>query len=174
MQSPDGVIGWIADSVVQATNTAGVPIVQAPPPPQQPTSPPEPTPVPQPTQPQYQYTPTGWYGDTNYGLTRFLGNITDANGNAVNGISVEVACGTFSVISNPSGPVGWPPFYDSGGDPPGFYDVTLDTKAIPCKWFLTVVESPDGKTVTARLSEAVEVETTTEQSIIVANWRKNW
>lgn len=92
----------------------------------------------------------------------------------MDGISVEATCGGFAVISNPSGPVGWPPFYDSSGDPPGFYDITIDTKPVPCKWFLTVVQSPDGKSVTARLSEAVEAEVTIEQSIIVANWRKNW
>ena len=124
--------------------------------------------------PQFQYEPTGWFGDTNYGLTRFLGTIVDAAGNPVNGVSVELQCGGFRIISNPSGPVGWPPFYDSATDPPGFYDITLDRKPIPCKWFLTIVESPDGKTVSARLSDAVEVETTVEESIITANWRKNW
>ncbi|RME98114.1 MAG: SH3 domain-containing protein [Chloroflexi bacterium] len=168
---PNGGRGWIADSVVQVSGPVDVPVVPAPPPPAPPTAT---LPPPEPPKPQFQYEPTGWYADTNYGLTRFLGTITDAGGAPVNGVSVEARCGDFSVISNPSGPVGWPPFYDSSGDPPGFWDLTLDTKPIPCKWVLTVVESPDGKTVTARMSDAIEVEVTTEESIITANWRKNW
>jgi hypothetical protein len=171
---PNGGTGWVAASVVQADGPIDVPVVQAPPPP---AVPPTATPQPAPTaapQPQFQFVPSGWYADTNYGLTRFLGTITDANGTPVNGVSVEAQCGDFRVISNPSGPVGWPPFYDSGNDPPGFYDLTLDTRPIPCHWYLTVVESPDGKSVTARMSDAIEVETTVEESIITANWRKNW
>jgi hypothetical protein len=167
---PDASTGWIAASVVNADGPFDIPVVSAPPPPVPPTPIPD-TPSPA---PQFQYEPTGWYGDTNYGLTRFLGSITDAAGNPVNGVSVEAQCGDFRIISNPSGPVGWPPFFDSAGDPPGFYDITLDTKPIPCAWFLTVVESPDGKGVTARLSDAIEVETTVDSSIVTANWRKNW
>lgn len=170
---PGGGTGWVAASVVVANGSLDVPVAQAPPPPEPPaaTAPPAPTAAPQ---PQFQFEPTGWYADTNYGLTRFLGTITDASGAPVNGVSVEAQCGDFRVISNPSGPVGWPPFYDSANDPPGFYDLTLDTRPIPCAWFLTVVDSPDGKTVTARMSDAIEVVTTVEESIITANWRKNW
>ncbi|MEW5957535.1 MAG: SH3 domain-containing protein [Chloroflexota bacterium] len=171
IQGPDGSTGWVAGAVVQASNVgAGIPVAAAPPPPQPPT----PTPVPATPQPKYQYEPTGWYGDTNYGLTRFLGTITDTNGNPVDGVFVEARCGDFRVISNPSGPVGWGPFNESHTWPPGFYDITLDTKPIACHWILSVVETPDKETVAARLSEEVEVETTHDQSIIVANWRKNW
>lgn len=170
IQGPEGATGWVSDSVVEARNVEGVPVVAAPPPPQPPT----PTPTPEPPRPQFQYEPTGWYADTNYGLTRFLGNITDANGNPVDGVFVEAQCGSFRVISNPSGPVGWGPFNESHTWPPGFYDITLDNKPIACKWVLSVVETPDRETVTARLSDRIEVETTFDQSIIVANWRKNW
>ncbi len=173
IRGPDGSTGWVADSVVEARNVGGVPIVDAPAPPQ-PQPNPTSTPPPAPPQPQYQYEPTGWYGDTNYGLTRFLGTITDANGNPVNGVFVEAQCGSFRIISNPSGPVGWGPFNESHTWSPGFYDITLDTKPIACTWQLSVVETPDKETVTNRLSERVEVETTVDQSIIVANWRKNW
>lgn len=168
---PDGSRGWVAAAVVEVTGTTDVPVVATPPPPVLPT----PTPAPPPTPlPQFQYEPTGWFADTNYGLTRFLGTISDASGAPVNGVSVEAQCGDFRVISNPSGPVGWPPFYNSASDPPGFYDITLDNRPIPCIWFLTVVDSPDGKTVTARLSDAIEVEITVDTSIVTANWRKNW
>ncbi len=170
---PGGSRGWVAALVVEPLGPVSVPVAQAPPPPP-PTAtpvPPPPTPAPK---PQFQYEPTGWYADTNYGLTRFLGTITDGNGNPVDGVSIEAQCGSFRIISNPSGPVGRPPFYDSSGDPPGFYDLTLDTRPIPCKWLLTVVQSQDGKTVSARMSDAIEVETTVDTSIVTANWRKNW
>lgn len=161
IQGPAGQTGWVAGSVVEARNTAGVAIAQAPPPPPTPT-PVEPTPTPR---PQYQFEPTGWFADTNYGLTRFLGTITDAGGNPVNGVYVEAQCGSFRVLSNPSGSTTWSA---------GFYDITLDTRPIPCKWFLSVVTSDDGRTATSYLSEAIEVETTIDESIVTANWRKNW
>jgi uncharacterized protein YgiM (DUF1202 family) len=161
IQGPDGATGWVAGSVVQASNVAGVAVVSAPPPP----APPTPAPTPVPAKPQQQFEPTGWFNDKNLGLTRFLGNITDPSGNPVNGVYVRAQCAGFSVISNPSGTTGWPP---------GFYDITLDTKPIACQWLLTVVASPDQKTVTAELSENVLVETTIDSSIVTANWRKNW
>jgi uncharacterized protein YgiM (DUF1202 family) len=173
IEGPDGSTGWVADSVVETSNTGGAPVVAAPAPPA--PAQPAPTPVPPaPEKPKYQYEPTGWYGDRNYGLTRFLGDIKDANGNPIDGVFVEARCGSFRVISNPSGPVGWGPFNESNTWPPGFYDITLDNKPIVCKWVLSVVETPDKQNVSARLSEEVEIETTVEQSIIVANWRKNW
>ena len=53
--------------------------------------------------------------------------------------------------------------------------ITIDKRPIPCKWHLTVVSSSDGgRTVGARLSDAILVETTIDETIIVANWRKNW
>jgi uncharacterized protein YgiM (DUF1202 family) len=164
IERAEGGPGWVAGSVVQVENTEGIPVAQAPPPP-----PPPPTPTPAeptaPPRPAYQYEPTGWFGAKNAGLTRFLGSISDANGNPVNGVFVEAQCGTYKVISDPSGKPGWPA---------GFYDITLDTRPISCKWLLTVVDAADRQTVTARLSEAVEVETTVDESIITANWRKNW
>ena len=130
-------------------------------------NPPTPTPAatPTPEKPAYQYEPTGWFNDTNYGLTRFLGNITDAGGNPVDGVYIQASCGGFSVISNASGTTGWPP---------GFYDLTLDTKPIPCQWALTVVDTDDKKSVKATLSEPVLIEVTYDKSIVTANWRKNW
>jgi uncharacterized protein YgiM (DUF1202 family) len=161
--------GWVADSVVQASNITNVPVVAAPPPPSTPT--PEATPTPE--KPKYQFEPTGWYNDTNYGLTRFLGNITDANGNPVNGVYVQASCGSFSAISNPSGPVGG--LNNEGANwPPGFYDLTLATRPVPCKWILTVVTTDDQRTATSALSEPIEIEVTYDKSIVTANWRKNW
>jgi hypothetical protein len=171
VQLAGGVVGWVSNSVVEASGVEGVPIAQAPPPPE-PTATPIP---PTPTRPPFQFEPTGWWGDTNYGLTRFWGNITDINGAPVNGVFVEAQCGSFRVISNPSGPVAGSIRGDSADDPPGFYDITLDRRPIPCQWYLTVVASEDGgRTVSAYLSDHVLVETTVDKSIVVANWRKNW
>ena len=167
--SVNGETGWVAGSVVQASQTGQVAIAATPPPP-----PPTPTsPPPTPERPQYQYEPTGWFSDTNYGLTRFLGNITDADGNPVNGVYVQASCGGFSAISNPSGPIGG--LNNEGADwPPGFYDLTLDRKPVPCKWILTVVTTDDQRTATSRLSQDIEIEVTVDSSIVTANWRKNW
>ncbi|MCB0167367.1 MAG: hypothetical protein KDI79_24270, partial [Anaerolineae bacterium] len=170
LQLPGGQIGWVAGSVVEATNTAAVPIAEAPPPPQ-PTATPIP---PEPTRAPYQFEPTGWYSARNYGLTRFLGNITDANNTPVNGVAVQAQCDTFSVISNPSGPVGGWSSNDGADDPPGFYDITVARYPVVCKWKLSVIYTEDGKNVLQYLSQPVEVEVTTEESIITANWRKNW
>lgn len=171
-----GASGWVAASVVNATNTGAVPVVDAPPAPQS-AAPAAPEPVidnPPPQQPKYQYEPTGWYDDGNAGLTRFLGDIKDVDGNPVNGIFVQASCGDFSTISMPSGPVGWGPFNESSDWPAGFYDVVVATRPVPCIWTLTVVETNDRKTVIERLSESIPVEITMEKSIVTANWRKNW
>ena len=161
IQTDDGQAGWVANSVVEASHTEGVAVAAAPPPP-----PPTPTPLPPPPeQPRYQYEPTGWFDDTNYGLTRFLGTISDVNGNPVDGVYVEASCGAFRVLSNASGTTGWPP---------GFYDIVLARHPVPCDWGLAVVSSDDGKTATGRLSDLMTITITVDKSIVTANWRKNW
>jgi uncharacterized protein YraI len=173
--APDGK-AWISAGYGTASGTDSVPLVEAPPTPTAgvPTVPPTAeAPPPAPT-PAYQYTPTGWYGDTNYGLTRFIGEIRDTAGNPVNGVFVKASCGTYSTISYPSGPVGWGGYGDSSDWPPGFYDITVDSKPVPCMWTLQVVETDDRTNVKNELSEAVSVEVTVEQSVIQANWQKNW
>jgi hypothetical protein len=179
-EAPDGT-AWISEGYGTARDIQGIPVVEAPPTPTPPTPTrtapaAAPTPeVPPPTPPPaYQYTPTGWYGDTNYGLTRFMGDIKDAAGNPVNGVFVRAACGTYATISYPSGPVGWGPLGESSDWPPGFYDITVDSKPVPCMWSLQVVDTDDRETVKAGLSEGVPVEVTHEQSVIQADWRKNW
>lgn len=170
--------GWVSNAVVKASNTAGVPPVEAAAPPVQAAPAPQPaadnSPPSAPERPKYQFEPTGWYDDTNQGLTRFLGDIVDVNGNPVNGVFVQASCGDYSTISYPSGPTGWGALNISADWPAGFYDITVDTKPVPCLWILTVVDTDDRKTVKARLSESIPVEVTLEKSIIVAGWRKNW
>lgn len=171
--------GWVSNSVVGASNTGEVPVVEASASPQQAAAPaPQPAasnnPPPAPEQPKYQFEPTGWYDDGNQGLTRFLGDIVDSSGNPVNGVFVQASCGDYSTISFPSGPTGWGTYNESADWPDGFYDITVDTKPVPCIWTLTIVDTDDRKTVKARLSESIPVEVTLEKSIIVAGWRKNW
>ncbi len=173
--APDGK-AWISAGYGTASNTGSVPVVAVPPAPTPaaPTAPPtSPAPPPAAT-PAYQYTPTGWYGSTNYGLTRFLGDIKDTAGNPVNGVFVRASCGTYSTISYPSGPVGWGPQGESSDWPAGFYDITVDSKPVLCMWTLQVVDTDDRVSVKAALSEAVAVEVTVDQSVIQANWQKNW
>jgi len=167
---------WISAGYGTASNTDGVPVVEAPPTPTAAAPTATPTaqaPAASPT-PAYQYTPSGWYGDTNYGLTRFLGEVRDTAGNPVDGVFVKAVCGTFSTISYPSGKVGWGPLAESADWPPGFYDITVDSKPVPCLWTLQVVATDDRETVKAELSEAVSVEVTMDQSVIQADWIKNW
>lgn len=173
--APDGK-AWISAGYGSASNTEGVPVVEAPPTPtpSAPTATPTSEAPPPAPPPAFQYTPTGWYGDTNYGLTRFMGEIKDTAGNPVDGVFVRAVCGTYSTISYPSGPVGWGSYGESTDWPPGFYDITVNTKPVPCIWTLQVVDTDDRETVKAELSEAVPVEVTHEQSVIQANWQKNW
>lgn len=172
------VMGWVSGVVVNPSNTEDVAIVENLPPPPPPTAAPaQPAasgPPPAPPKPKYQYEPTGWHDDANQGLTRFYGKIVDANGGPVNGAFVRASCGDYATISYPSGPVGWGGYNESADWPPGFYDITVDTKPVPCIWILSVVDTDDRKTVKAVLSEAIPVEVTMSKSIIVAGWRKNW
>jgi uncharacterized protein YraI len=176
-----GSTGWVASSVVSASNADNVfpvespagPVAAAPAAAPQPAAVNSPPPA-EPAKPKYQYEPTGWYDDGNAGLTRFLGTIKDSGGNPVNGVFVRASCGDYSTISYPSGPVGWGQYNESADWPAGFYDITVDTKPVPCLWVLSIVETDDRKTVKNVLSEEIPVEITTKKSIITANWRKNW
>ncbi len=170
------ITGWVSDTIVNVSNADNVPVVEV-------SALPAPSPVPaQPAaaklpptpKPKHQYEPTGWWDNGNAGLTRFLGEIEDVNGTPVNGVFIRASCGDYAVISNPSGPVGWGRYNESETWPPGFYDLTVGTKPIPCLWILTVVDTDDGQHVKAILSEPVPVEVTLDKSIIMANWQKNW
>jgi len=185
IQLNDGALGWVDTSVVQITNPASAPVVEAPTAVARQASVPQPAakapekeqekakPAPK-AAPKFQYEPTGWYNETNKGLTRFLGTIKDGNGAPVNGVFIKASCGDYATISFPSGPTGWGPRREASDWPAGFYDITVDTKPVPCMWVLSVVDTEDRKTVKATLSEQIPVEVTVEKSIIVANWRRNW
>lgn len=171
-------LGWVSNTVVQPSNTAAVPLVSvAPPPVSAPVPAAQPaasSPPPAPEKPKYQYTPTGWYDDTNAGITRFMGDIKDSGGNPVNGVFVRASCGHYSTISFPSGPTGWGTRNESADWPAGFYDIVVDDRPVPCVWVLTIVDTDDRERVKGELSEAIPVQVTVDKSVIVANWQKNW
>jgi hypothetical protein len=146
----------------------------APPPP--PTATPEPPPPPP---PQYQFTPAPWYGgDPNAAIVRFYGHLKDTSGNGVNGYCVKAVCGDFSVLSFPSGPSIVAPDWA-----PGWYDIVFPDP-ISCNFTLQIVEykcnTPGFFDAQCKeyepVSEAVAVSTDVAagETIIVADWVKNW
>ncbi len=164
------------------TDTPTPPPTDTPPPPTNTPPPPPPTntPAPPPTPtPQYQFSPGPWYaGDRNDSIVRFYGHLKDAAGNPVNGYSVKATCGSFSVLSFPSGPSPVAPDWA-----PGWYDIVFPNP-ISCNFTLQVVEyqcnTPgyfDAQCKEVKpLSEAVPVTTDVAagETIIVADWIKNW
>ncbi len=186
----------LATAEIEAPNTPEAPPPTDTPQPASPTDTPQPapptnTPVPQPppptntpeapppTTPKYQFVPGPWYaGDRNDSIVRFYGYLKDTSGTPVNGYAVRATCGDFSVLSFPSGPSVVAPDWA-----PGWYDIVFPTP-ISCNFTLQVVEyqcntpgffdAQCGQFTP--LSEAVAVETNVEagETIIVAEWIKNW
>lgn len=105
----------------------------------------------------------------------FQGIIRDAAGNPVDNQFVQATCGTYSIISFPSGPVPWG--NEKRGDDsalawaPGYYDINLAAEQ-PCSWTLTLVETDDRQTVKARLSRPLTIEVGPNESPIIVNWRR--
>ncbi len=81
-----------------------------------------------------QFQPKGSYAGTNAGLTRIMGHITDRSGNAVNGFFLYFTCGSFHVMSFPSGPSSVAPNWA-----PGWYDQYIASKELECNWTMQVV-----------------------------------
>jgi len=137
--------GWISVGYGEARNADSAPVVEAPPTPTAepatPAAPDEPataTPLPLPTPTAstaaVQFQPKGAFGKPNAGLTRFKGTITDRNGNPVDGFSVYFTCGSFHVMSFPSGPSSVAP-----NSAPGWYDQFVAAKEMECDWSMQVV-----------------------------------
>jgi hypothetical protein len=81
-----------------------------------------------------QFQPKGSYAGTNAGLTRFMGHITDRAGNPVNGFFIYLTCGSFHVMSFPSGPSSVAPNWA-----PGWYDQYISSNELACDWTVQVV-----------------------------------
>lgn len=146
----------------------------APPPP-----PPTNTPVPPPPKPQYQFSPAPWYaGDRNDAIVRFYGYLKDTGGSPVNGYCVKASCGDTTVLSFPSGPSPVAPDWA-----PGWYDIVFPNP-VSCNFTLQVVEyqcnTPGFFDAQCKqynpISEAVPVRTDVAagETVIVADWTKNW
>lgn len=159
------------------TDTPSAPPTNTPvPPPPPPANTPAPPP---PTTPAYQFTPGPWYaGDRNDAIVRFYGYLKDTSGTPVNGYPVRATCGDFAVLSYPSGPSVVAPDWA-----PGWYDIVFPNP-ISCNFTLQVVEyqcnTPGFFDAQCDqftpLSEAVAVTTDVAagETIIVAEWVKNW
>jgi hypothetical protein len=107
---------------------------------------------------------------------RFYGYLKDTNGTPVNGYNVRATCGDFAVLSFPSGPSPFAPDWA-----PGWYDIVMNP--VTCNLTLQVVQyqcSTAGFDAQCKefepLSEAVAVSTDVAagETIIVAEWIKNW
>jgi len=179
----DDGTGWVYSDLVQVNgNPETAKLVNAPPPPVAQAPPPqqEEAPAP-PPEPKYQFTPTGWHASENAGIVQFKGRIKDEGGNLVNGFSLLLDNGSFSVLSHPTGASRWypdkgdgewdvvmPNIYDAQGwfwltvvtyDCPGFFESGFDAQ---CKQF-------------NKHSEDVKIEVRTpEESIINADWVCHW
>jgi hypothetical protein len=172
------------DTPVPPTNTPPpVPTDTPPPPPTNTPAPPPPAPTnppppPAPTKSPYQFVPAPWYaGARNDAIVRFYGYLKDASGTPVNGYSVKASCGDTTVLSFPSGPSFAAPDWA-----PGWYDIVFPNP-VSCNWTLQIVEYQcEGAGFDAQckqfqtLSEAVPVSTDVGagETIIVADWIKNW
>jgi len=173
--------GWISAGYGTATNTEGVPVVEAPPAPT--SAPPTATAVPQsppsePT-PAYQFTPLAWEGQWNAGLAQIRGKILDTAGNTVNGVFVQAKCGSTVLTSNPSGINLYAP---NEGYEAGAYDIILSSPLDPgsmCNWEVRVVQGSNydeaNNPAAPSLSPVGYCDLTWEDvSICFANWQKNW
>ena len=175
--------GWVfAELVAVNGNSETVAVAQAPAPPAQPAAQPAPqqqdAPPPAPEK-KYQFTPTGWHASLNEAIIHFRGTIRDEGGNAVNGFSVLVDNGSWSVLSHPTGASHhYPETVD------GQWDVVIpDIRTGMGWWNLTVVsyDCPNFEVKFdaqckqfTRLSEDVKIEVDPEHTVIWADWTCHW
>jgi uncharacterized protein YraI len=173
--APDGK-GWISAGYGTARNTDGAPVVEAPPAPT--PSAPTATPVPaqQPTTaPNVQFQPKGSYAAENKGLTRFMGHITDRAGNPVNGFFLYFTCGSYHVMSFPTGPSSAAP-----DRAPGYYDQYIQSGEMDCNWTMQVVMYKCSNWFNAQcdqfdaLAPTDYFHTKPGKTVVTADWWCNW
>ena len=176
-----GGLAWVSSDYGTAYKVEEVPLVEAPIPaqPAETPAPAETTPAPQAEQSQYQFSPTDWHmGELNSAIGLFYGHIKDAaSGVMIDGYSVRATCGDFAVLSYLSGPSSMAQDWE-----PGWYKIII-SDPVTCDWMLQVVEyqCSDSSfnaqcTQFKPLSEAFPASTNVEkgETIIEANWEKNW
>jgi len=139
--------------------------------------PPEPTLTPV---PQYQFTPGAWSASGNEAIIHFRGTIRDPGGNPVNGFSVLLDNGSWSVLSHPTGASHhYPETVD------GEWDVVIPQVSTGVGWWTITVVSYDCPNFQAnfdaqckqftRLSEDIKIEVVwPDETIIWADWKCNF
>jgi hypothetical protein len=169
--------GWVYAGLVDIKgNPEAVAIAKVDPPPAAPPPPPsDPGPAPTPT-PKYQFTPTAWHANGNEAIIHFRGTILDEGGNAVNGFSVLVDNGSWSVLAHPTGASHHYP-----EKPDGEWDVVIPDVRTGIGWWTLTVVSYDCPSFEiefnaqckqfTRLSEDIKVEVVyPDETIIWADW----
>jgi len=122
-----------------------------------------------------QFQPKGSYAGTNAGLTRFMGKITDRSGNPVNGFFLYFTCGSFHVMSFPSGPSSVAPNWA-----PGWYDQYVASKELECDWTMQVVMYKCGNWFNSEcttfdvLAPQDYFRTTKGKTVVTADWWCNF
>jgi hypothetical protein len=177
--APEGT-AWISAGYGTASNTEGVPVVEAPPAPAT-AAPPAAQAATAPSvasAPAFPYSPLAWEGQWNAGLAQIRGHVRDTAGSPVNGVFVQAKCGSTVLASNPSGVNLYSP-----GEPyeAGAYDIVLSSPLSPdsmCNWEVRVVQA--GSYEEAKNLAAPSMSPTgycdlswEEMSICFADWRKN-
>lgn len=181
--SNDGT-GWVYAPLVEVTgDPTEVAVVQVAPPAQPAAAAPQPQQEeapPPPEEPKYQFTPTGWHASPNKAIVHFKGRIRDEGGNLVNGFSVLVNNGAWSVLSHPTGASH---HYPDKGD--GEWDVVIPSLGDGIGWWTLAVVSYDCPNFTAAfdaqckqytiLSEEIPIEVVyPDETIINADWICHW
>lgn len=123
----------------------------------------------------FQFTPGSWYATGDDSIVYFHGQVTDKDGNPVNGFSIQIDNGLRTVVSPPSGPNRWQPTVD-----PGQWRIALgNPRASSGWWWLTLgrYDCPVEADYNAqcqqfsRLSESVKVEVNyPDEAVINADW----
>jgi hypothetical protein len=122
-----------------------------------------------------QFQPKGSYAGTNAGLTRFMGHITDRSGNPVSGFFLYFTCGSFHVMSFPSGPSSVAPDWA-----PGWYDQYIASKELECDWTMQVVMYKCGNWFSSECTTFDELappdyfHTKKGQTVVTADWWCNF
>jgi hypothetical protein len=179
----DDGTGWLYAPLVEVTGdptTVAVVQVAAPAPPPEPPKEEAPPPPPPPPEKKYQFTPDGFWPSENAAIVHFKGRFKDEGGNLVNGFSVLLDNGSWSVLSHPSGASH---HYPEKGD--GEWDVVIPNVATGVGWWWLTVVTYDCPNFEAafdaqckqftRLSEDVKVEVVwPEETVINANWTCHW
>ncbi len=182
--SADGT-GWVYASLVQVNgNPETMAVVQIAPPTQAAAAAPAPAPQPEepppPPAPKYQFTPTGWHASENAAIVHFKGRLKDEGGNLVNGFSVLLNNGSWSVLAHPAGASH---HYPDKGD--GEWDVVIPNLGDGVGWWTLAVASYDCPNFVGAfdaqckqytlLSEEIPIEIVyPEETIINADWVCHW